>query len=110
MHELCEPLYLYIDDGPEYVFYVYRLEEDVSLLKEGGVRLSIWVLRACSYKPKAEGWHQGLCPPILFKGFFWFLSFLLGLLSFNSFRMVVRQMSFILLCGTTIVPFNLKPF
>ena len=54
MHELCEPLYLYIDDGTEYVFYVYRLEEDVSLLKEGGVRFSIWVLRACSYKTKAE--------------------------------------------------------
>ena len=54
---------------------------------------------------KAEGCHQGFAP-ILFKGFFWFLSFLMGLLSFNSFRMVVRQMSFILLCGTTIVPLN----
>ena len=106
MHELCEPLYLYIDDGPEYVFYVYRLEEDVSLLKEGGVRLSIWVLRACSYKTKAEDWQQDFAP-ILFKGFFWFLSFLMGLLSFNSFRMVVRQMSFILLWGTTIV--SLQP-
>ena len=36
------------------VFSVYRLEEDVSLLKEGGVRLSVWALRACSYKTKAE--------------------------------------------------------
>ena len=27
-------------------FLVYRLEEDVSLLKEGGDRLSVWVLRA----------------------------------------------------------------
>ena len=36
------------------LFPVYRLEEDVSLLKEGGVRLSVWVLRACSYKTKAE--------------------------------------------------------
>ena len=46
MHELCEPLYLYIDDGTEYVFYVYRLEEDLSLLKEGGGGLSVWALRA----------------------------------------------------------------
>ena len=38
----------------ENVFSVYRLEEDVSLLKEGGVRLSVWALRACSYKTKAE--------------------------------------------------------
>ena len=38
----------------EKFFSVYRLEEDVSLLKEGGVRLSVWALRACSYKTKAE--------------------------------------------------------
>ena len=36
------------------VFSVYRLEEDVSLLKEGGVRLSVWALRASSYKTKAK--------------------------------------------------------
>ena len=60
MHELCE--HLYLDDGTEKVFYVYRLEEDVSPLKEGGGRLSIWALRACSYMSKAEGCHQGLCP------------------------------------------------
>ena len=62
MHELCEPLYLYIDDGPEYVFYVYRLEENVGVPQEGGGRISIWALRACSYLSKAEGCHQGLCP------------------------------------------------
>ena len=33
---------------------VYRLAEDGSLLKEGGGRLSVWALRACSYKAKAE--------------------------------------------------------
>ena len=33
---------------------VYRLAEDGSLLKEGGVRPSVWALRACSYKTKAE--------------------------------------------------------
>ena len=33
---------------------VYRLGEDGDLLKEGGGMLSVWVLRACSYKTKAE--------------------------------------------------------
>ena len=47
---------------------VYRLEEDVGLLQEGGVRLSLSVLRACSYKTKAEAWQQGFAH-ILFKGF-----------------------------------------
>ena len=42
------------------------------LLKEGGVRLSVWVLRACSYKAKPEGWHQGLCPPYSSRGFLCF--------------------------------------
>ena len=46
---------------------VYRLEEDVGLLQEGGVRLSLSVLRACSYKTKAEAWQQGFAH-ILFKG------------------------------------------
>ena len=36
------------------LFPVYRLEEYVSLLKEGGVRLSVWALRACSYKAKPK--------------------------------------------------------
>ena len=36
-------------------FYpVYRLEEDDSLLQEGGVRLPFWALRARSYKTRAE--------------------------------------------------------
>ena len=34
--------------------FVYRLAEDGSLLKEGAVRLSVWALRACSYKTKVE--------------------------------------------------------
>ena len=52
---------------------VYRLfialKRMAAFLKEGGVMLTLWALRACSYKTKAEAWHQGLCPPILFKGF-----------------------------------------
>ena len=43
-------------------FHVYRLEEDGSVLKEGGVTLSLLVLRACSYKSKAEAWQQGFAP------------------------------------------------
>ena len=42
------------------------------LLKEGGERLSVGTLRACSYKAKAEGWHQGLCPPSYSRGFYGF--------------------------------------
>ena len=67
MHELCE--HLYLDDGTEKFFYVYRLEEDVSPLKEGGGRLSVWALRACSYMAKAEGCHQGF-GPISLRGVF----------------------------------------
>ena len=33
---------------------VYRLGEDGDLKNEGGVRLSVWALRARSYKTKAE--------------------------------------------------------
>ena len=36
-------------------------------MEEGGVRLSLSVLRACSYKAKAEAWQQGFAH-ILFKG------------------------------------------
>ena len=46
---------------------VYRLEEDGSVLEEGGVRLSLRAIRACSYKTKAEAWQQGNAH-ILFKG------------------------------------------
>ena len=46
---------------------VYRLEEDGGLLQEGGVSLPVLLLRACSYKTKSEGRHQGNAP-ILFKG------------------------------------------
>ena len=43
-------------------FHVYRLEEDGSLLQEGGVRLSLRAIRACSYKTEAEDRHQGFAP------------------------------------------------
>ena len=33
---------------------VYRLGEDDDLLKEGDGRLSVWALRARSYKTRAE--------------------------------------------------------
>ena len=36
------------------LFPVYRLEEDGSLLQEGGVRLTVYALRTRSYKNKAE--------------------------------------------------------
>ena len=51
----------------------------MSPLKEGGDRFTVGTLRACSYKAKAEGWHQGLYPHTL-QGFLWFL-----FLSYNSF-------------------------
>ena len=38
----------------EGLFPVYRLEEDGGLLQEGGGGLLVLVLRACSYKTKAE--------------------------------------------------------
>ena len=46
----------------EDLFPVYRLEEDVGLLQEGAVRVTVLVLRACSYKTKAEAWQQGFAP------------------------------------------------
>ena len=51
----------------EGLFPVYRLEEYGGLLQEGGGGLLVLMLRARSYKTKAEGWHQGNAP-ILFKG------------------------------------------
>ena len=36
------------------VFPVYRLGEDGDLLKEGDGMLSVWALRARSYKTRAE--------------------------------------------------------
>ena len=41
-------------------FLVYRLGEDGDLLKEGDGRLSVWALRARSYKTRAEACHQGI--------------------------------------------------
>ena len=37
-----------------FFFSVYRLGEDGDLKKEGGGMLSVWALRARSYKTKAE--------------------------------------------------------
>ena len=51
----------------EGLFPVYRLEEYGGLLQEGGGGLPVLLLRACSYKTKSEGRHQGNAP-ILFKG------------------------------------------
>ena len=42
------------------------------VLKEGGVSLPLWALRACSYKTKAEDWHQGAAPSSS-RGLSWFL-------------------------------------
>ena len=39
---------------------VYRLGEDGDLKNEGGGMLLVWVLRARSYKTKAEAWQQGI--------------------------------------------------
>ena len=36
------------------LYHVYGLEEEGSLLQEGGVMLSVWALRARSYKTGAE--------------------------------------------------------
>ena len=36
-------------------------------MEEGGVSLPVLLLRACSYKTKAEAWQQGFAH-ILFKG------------------------------------------
>ena len=54
---------------------VYRLEDDGSLLKEGGGGLPLRPLRAGSYKTEAEDRHQRLCPPSSSKGLSGFLSF-----------------------------------
>ena len=51
----------------ECFFHVYRLEEDVGLLQEGGVRLTVRTIRVGSYKTEAEDRHQGSAS-ILFKG------------------------------------------
>ena len=36
--------------------------------------LSVWALRACSYKTKAEDWAAGHRPPSSSRGLSWFLS------------------------------------
>ena len=46
----------------EGLFSVYRLEEYGGLLQEGGGGLPVLLLRACSYKAKAEAWQQGNAP------------------------------------------------
>ena len=37
-------------------------------------KLSVWALRACSYKTRAEGWAVGHRPPSSSRGLSWFLS------------------------------------
>ena len=37
-------------------------------------KLSVWALRACSYKTKAEDWAAGHRPPSSSRGLSWFLS------------------------------------
>ena len=37
-------------------------------------KLSVWALRACSYKTRAEDWAVGHRPPSSSRGLFWFLS------------------------------------
>ena len=37
-------------------------------------KLSVWALRACSYKTRAEDWAAGHRPPSSSRGLFWFLS------------------------------------
>ena len=37
-------------------------------------KLSVWALRARSYKTKAEDWAAGHRPPSSSRGLFWFLS------------------------------------
>ena len=46
----------------------------VTFCKEGGVRLSVWALRARSYKTRAEDWAAGHRPPSSSRGLSWFLS------------------------------------
>ena len=41
------------------LFLFIALARMVTLCKEGGGMLSVWALRARSYKTKAEAWQQG---------------------------------------------------
>ena len=38
------------------------------------LKLSVWALRACSYKTKAKDWAAGHRPPSSSRGLSWFLS------------------------------------
>ena len=38
-------------------------------------KLSVWALRACSYKTRAEDWAAGHRPPSSSRGLSWFLSY-----------------------------------
>ena len=58
---LCEtscPVRIVLEDcyitWAKWFILVYRLGEDGDLLKEGGGMLSVWALRARSYKTRAE--------------------------------------------------------
>ena len=47
------------------LFLFIALGRMVTFCKEGGGMISVWALRACSYKTKAEAWQQGIAlhPP-----------------------------------------------
>ena len=42
------------------LFLFIALARMVTFCKEGGGMLSVWALRACSYKTKAEAYQQGI--------------------------------------------------
>ena len=54
--------------------------------------LSVWALRACSYKTKAEDWAAGHRPPSSSRGLSWFLSCLKQ--GFDGFKMFKRFKGF----------------
>ena len=56
------------------LFLFIALARMVTFCKEGGDMLSVWALRARSYKTKAEDWAAGHRPPSSSRGLSWFLS------------------------------------
>ena len=54
-------------------------------------KLSVWALRACSYKTKAKDWAAGHRPPSSSRGLSWFLScFQQWFDGFKGFKMFKR--------------------
>ena len=55
------------------------------------LKLSVWALRACSYKTKAKDWAAGHRPPSSSRGLSWFLScFQQWFDGFKGFKMFKR--------------------